>query len=231
MENISENLIPSLVICDLDNTFYEYDPCNKIATKSLFDFLQEELRLKISAIEDAFRTGRNQVKSELGPVAASHSRLLYLERMFSVLGLECRSRLLVQAEEIYWSTFLSVMKPRDGVRDFLTAVRLRSIPIRIVTDMTSQIQHRKIVRLGFEQLIDSLTSAEMLGSCKPDINCWSLFLKRIPYEEQARIWAIGDEHHDCPPSMLLPVHAATPRFFKLPNIDFVHLTKVVSTIC
>lgn len=230
METISESSVPSLVICDLDNTLYEYDPCNKIATKSLFDFLHEELRLKVPVIEDAFHAGRNQVKSELGPVAAGHSRLLYLETMFNILGLGCRSRLIVQAEEIYWSTFLSVMKPRDGVRDFLTAARLRSIPIRIITDLTSQIQHRKIIRLGFEQLIDSLTSAEILGSCKPSNDCWSLFLKRIPNEEQVRIWAIGDEQHDCPPSMLLPVSASTPRFFQVPNVDFVDLTKVVSTL-
>lgn len=230
MGPINQGSIPSLVICDLDNTLYEYDPCNKIAIQSLFGFLHEELRLKIPVIEDAFHTARYQVKSELGPVAAGHSRLLYLERMFSILGLGCRSRLIIQAEEIYWSTFLSVMKPRDGVVDFLTAVRLRSIPIRIVTDLTSQIQHRKIVRLGFERLIDSLASAEMLGSCKPSNNCWSLFLKGIPKEEQVRIWAVGDELHDCPPSMLLPASATAPRFFQVPNIGFVDLTKVVSTL-
>ena len=78
-----------------------------------------------------------------------------------------------------------------GVKEFLDDLRILGIPTAIVTDLTAQIQFRKIVYFGLDHYFDYIVTSEEAGFDKPH---------RAPFEIAAQkmqskggcIWMIGD---------------------------------------
>ncbi len=108
-----------------------------------------------------------QIKNRLKGTGSSHSRLLYLQRMLEILGLGSQVLLALDFEQTYWRTFLSNAILFDGVKELLEDIRLIGIPTAIVTDLTAQIQFRKIVYFGLEYYFDFIVTSEEARYDKP----------------------------------------------------------------
>lgn len=198
VHNMDASNQPSAVVIDLDNTLYDYDPCNKLASHSVYEFLAQELNIEYDAVKNAWLLARESVKASVGKVAASHSRLLYAQQTLIDLGFGGKPGLALQVEQIYWSIFMSEMKPTAGVIDFLSSVRFRRIPLVLVTDLTSQIQIRKLVYLGWETLFDFVVTSELVGAEKTSGKPFDYALQLLSPDEKRNVWFIGDELHDVP---------------------------------
>ena len=182
---------PAAVLFDTDNTLYHYDPCHKvamIATKKkavlLFTITGEQF-------DNAYFKARHEVKLRLKNTASSHSRLLYFQRMLELIGLGSQVLLALDLEQTYWRTFLSHVKLFDGVKEFLDDLRLARIPTAIVTDLTAQIQFRKIIYFGLDQYFDYIVTSEESGFDKPHASPFKMALQKMNNPEGI-IWMIGD---------------------------------------
>lgn len=183
--------LPDAILFDTDNTLYHYDPAHNVALLAVKDKVVSDFSIQSSEFDSAFEEARKQIKLRLEGTASSHSRLLYLQRMLEILGLGSQVLLALDLEQTYWRTFLSRAQLFDGVKEVLDEVRLLGIPTAIVTDLTSQIQFRKVVYFGLDHYFDYIITSEESGADKPNKASFEMALQKMRPKGSC-IWMVGD---------------------------------------
>jgi len=183
--------LPDAFLFDTDNTLYPYDPAHDKALNAVRDKVIKQLSISGQEFDRAFKEARHQVKIRLKHTAASHSRLLYMQRMLEILGLGSQVLLALDYEQTYWRTFLSNAILFDGVKELLDEIRLLGIPTAIVTDLTAQIQFRKVVYFGLDHYFDFIVTSEEAGFDKPNNAPFQIALEKMGVNG-SRVWMIGD---------------------------------------
>lgn len=164
------------ILLDIDHTLYDYNLAHKKSLDTLLQLTKAKINRSPLAIEQAYLQARLQINNELAETASSHNRLLYIQRMLELLNLNSLS-LGLEIYDAYWDTFLNVMKPYDGVNDFLNSCG--GVPICLITDLTTHIQHRKIKKLGLDKYATQLVTSEEAGREKPHPYMFMLSLKKL----------------------------------------------------
>lgn len=183
--------LPDAILFDTDNTLYHYDPAHLAAQKAVRDKVTGTFSIKPEAFDKAFNEARQQVKTRLKHTAGSHSRLLYLQRMLEIIGLGSQVLLALDFEQTYWRTFLSNAVLFDDVKELLDDLRLLGIPTAIVTDLTAQIQFRKVVYFGLDHYFDYIVTSEEAGFDKPHKAPFQIALDKMRPQGNC-VWMIGD---------------------------------------
>ncbi len=183
--------IPHAVLLDLDNTVYAYEEADHAAREALQAKVTNSFQVSTSEFEDAYEKARQDVKARLPGVAAAHNRLLYIQRMCELIGLGSQPLLALDLEQTYWRTFLNNAHLFDGVKDFLYGLRKIGIPSCFVTDLTSQIQFRKLVFFELDRLVNFVVTSEESGADKPRTNSFSLALEKLK-PSGGVVWMVGD---------------------------------------
>lgn len=183
--------LPDAILFDTDNTLYHYDPAHKAAQEAVRNKVCNVFSIAPDIFDEAFKTARDEVKARLKETASSHSRLLYLQRMLELLGLGSQVLLALDFEQTYWRTFLGNAVLFDDVKELLDDIRLLGIPTAIVTDLTAQIQFRKIVYFGLDHYFDYIVTSEEAGLDKPHAAPFEIALQKMR-PNGSRIWMVGD---------------------------------------
>lgn len=186
---------PACVLVDLDNTLYPYAPSHAAGMASVREVAQRIIGLGASDFDRCFADARTETKARLKGTGASHHRLLYFQRTLERAGLATRPLEALQLEQAYWRAYIDAAHLFPGALDFLDDLRLWDIPVVIVTDLTANIQLRKMVALGLDRHVDWLVSSEESGHEKPHPASFELALAKLGGVE-GRVWMIGD-NHDC----------------------------------
>lgn len=183
--------LPDAVLFDTDNTLYPYTPAHTAAQQAVKEKVVGTFSISGKDFDEAFNEARNQIKSRLGPTASSHSRLLYLQRMLEIMGLGSQVLLALDFEQTYWRTFLANAVLFDNVKEVLDDLRLLGIPTAIVTDLTAQIQFRKVVYFGLDHYFNYIVTSEEAGFDKPHEAPFQIALEKMQPKGDC-IWMIGD---------------------------------------
>jgi HAD superfamily hydrolase (TIGR01549 family) len=183
--------LPDAFLFDTDNTLYAYDPAHAAAQKAVREKVVTKFAISPEDFDKAFEEARRQIKIRLKNTASSHSRLLYLQRMLEIMGLGSQVLLALDFEQTYWRTFLSNATLFDEVKELLDDIRLLGIPTAIVTDLTAQIQFRKVVYFGLDSYFDYIVTSEEAGFDKPNKAPFELALEKMRPKGNY-IWMIGD---------------------------------------
>lgn len=182
---------PQAVLIDTDNTLYPYEPAHRAAMKMVQEKAAQLFNVSPKRFEEAYHAAREQVKQRLKGAASSHSRLLYFQRMLELMGLGSQVLLALDLEQTYWRTFLSNARLFEGVRDFLEELRIAGIPSVVVTDLTAQIQFRKIVYFGLDHYFDFIVTSEEAGYDKPHSEPFRLAVEKMQAAGKC-VWMVGD---------------------------------------
>ncbi|SFR30701.1 MULTISPECIES: HAD family hydrolase [Halorubrum] len=178
------------VLFDLDNTLYPYAPCNEAGKRAALDALRERgYELDRAAFDDLYATGRRETKRETGGTAASHSRHVYFKRGLYRHAGDPDPAGALAAGDAYWNGYLAAMSLCDGAEDLLDALDAAGTDVAVVTNLTTRVQLRKLVRLGIDDRIDLLVTSEEVGREKPSA---------LPFTAALAAF-------DCPPSEALAV--------------------------
>ena len=185
------NRLPDAFLFDTDNTLYAYDPAHRAAMSAVRQKVTRTFSIQEAEFDKAFNDARKQVKARLKHTASSHSRLLYLQRMLEIMGLGSQVLLALDFEQTYWRTFLSNAPLFEGVREVLDDIRLLGIPTAVVTDLTAQIQFRKVVYFGLDHYFDYIVTSEEAGADKPHPEPFQIAIEKMRPKGDC-IWMIGD---------------------------------------
>lgn len=183
--------LPDAILFDTDNTLYPYDPAHETAMRAVREKVTRTFSIDVEAFDKAYAEARKQVKKRLHHTAASHSRLLYFQRMLEIIGLGSQVMLALDFEQTYWRTFLSNAVLFDDVKALLDDLRLLGVPTAIVTDLTAQIQFRKVVYFGLDHYFDYIVTSEEAGHDKPHDAPFQIALEKMRPKGDC-IWMIGD---------------------------------------
>lgn len=182
---------PDAVLFDTDNTLYPYDPAHQAAMRAVRVKASRLFGIEQEKFDQAFDAARKSTKERLRHTASSHSRLLYFQQMLEIIGLGSQVLLALDLEQTYWRTFLSNARLFDGVKDLLDDLRIAGIPTAIVTDLTAQIQFRKIVYFGLDHYFDYIVTSEEAGFDKPHAAPFEIAVAKMKPSGSC-IWMIGD---------------------------------------
>ena len=184
--------MPQLVIFDTDNTLYPYAPAHKSALDAVRNKACPLLGISREQFNEAYAEARSLVKKQLKGTASCHSRLLYFQRLLELIGLRTQILMALDFEQTYWRVFLANATIFDGAKDLLDDLRLHGTITAIVTDLTAQIQFRKIIYFGLDKYFDYVVTSEEAGFDKPDPSPFEMVLEKTG-ELDGPIWMIGDD--------------------------------------
>lgn len=166
------------VIFDLDGTLYDYESCNAVATTAVLRAISKVFSVKERAAEAAYAAAREQINQSLYGTAASHNRLLYMQLVCERLGQNPALEPL-RLYELYWNSMLENMKLYPYVIPLFDYLKEKSVKIAVLTDLTAQIQHRKLLHLGLAGYLDALVTSEETGVEKPDERAFVTILRKL----------------------------------------------------
>ena len=183
--------LPDGILFDTDNTLYPYEPAHISALKAVREKMTDKFSITNEIFTKKYDEAKKIVKDRLGATASSHSRLLYMQTLLENLGLGSQVLLALDFEQTYWRTFLSNAILFDGVKDLLDEIRILGIPTAVVTDLTAQIQFRKVVYFGLDNYFDYIVTSEEAGFDKPHKSPFELALNKLA-SKGSKVWMIGD---------------------------------------
>ncbi len=183
---------PDLVVFDLDNTLYPYDVAHRRALETVSKKAEDVFNIKPEDFTSLYESASKVVKQRLGrSVASSHSRLLYFYRLAEVMGVGSHPRIALDLEQTYWAAFLSKSRLFDGVVDLLEEFRVANIMCACVTDLTAQIQFRKLLYWRLDHYFRVVVTSEEAGEDKPAKAMFDLVIEKCPVSPEV-VWMIGD---------------------------------------
>lgn len=183
---------PNAVFFDLDHTLYDYPSAHEAGMAASEHLAADIIGTNAQQFQVLFAQAREIVKHRVGDVAASHSRLLYFQALIEKAGLKTQAQSTLQLEQCYWHHYLASMKLYPGVTELLAELKMKNIPTCIVSDLTAQIQLRKLMALKLDSYIDYLVTSEEAGREKPNEKPFLLALEKCGLDRSAHIWMIGD---------------------------------------
>jgi len=184
-------VFPRGILLDLDNTLYEYQPCHNAALRGTWELFKEHVEIDFDRFKKYYENSRCEINRELSGYASSHNRLLYFQRLIEKLNIGINTQLMLKLYNDYWESFIENIKLFEGVIDFLMNCREKEIKVALVTDLTADVQLKKVARLGLSGYIDALVTSEEAGAEKPDLSIFRLALKKIELAPED-VWVIGD---------------------------------------
>jgi putative hydrolase of the HAD superfamily len=183
---------PAFIALDLDDTMYGYATCHAAATEAAELAIADRYSLQLETIKEVFAKSRLATKKRLGSAAASHSRLLYFKLTLENLGLANHLDFALQLEATYWGTFIRKMVRAPGLTELLELCRQEAIPVFVMTDLTAQIQIRKLSRLQVLDHISGLVTSEEVLEDKPAGDFFGYAQEHLGLPD-GRGWVIGDD--------------------------------------
>lgn len=161
------------VIFDIDGTMYDYDTCDPLATGAVQRYCQEQLGIGEEKFYQSLSTAGRLVRQRIGYRCASyHNRLLRYQCMMELWGTPLFPH-VQEMHRIYWDTLYENMRPFDGLAAWMRSLKERGIRIGVGTNMTAEIQYRKLELLGVSEYVDWIVSSEEAGVEKPDAKFFS----------------------------------------------------------
>jgi FMN phosphatase YigB (HAD superfamily) len=188
-------ILPELVIFDLDNTLYNYESANSAGENALLNFLHENLRISHSELTAHLIDSRKSVKSTLGATAASHSRLMYIREFLNSNDLNVHATFALECEQVFWRSYMDKMVLYEGVEEFVNYLRLSRSKLVLITDLSTQIQIRKLAWLGLEKAFELIITSEEAGGDK-ETGKPETMLRRFITPVAGKTWAVGDKDWD-----------------------------------
>lgn len=179
-----------MVIFDLDNTLYDYDMCDNIAEQKVESIAVEKMNISQDQFSGLYKQAKRDVKNKLGEVAASHNRFLYMQR-FCELVESSPFDYAMELYNAYWDAVLKNMRLFPYVIPLFNSLRNGNIKIGILTDLTAQIQYRKIKQLGIEEYVGYIVTSEEVGEEKPSIKMFQSILQKSGFRID-EVLMIGD---------------------------------------
>jgi putative hydrolase of the HAD superfamily len=175
------------ILLDIDDTIYDYDQAHLAAMEEVYIVCFEKWNISKSDSERIFGTARKMTNNRLINTAASHNRMLYFQTFCELLNLGALQNTLT-LYNLYWDTFLINMNFFPGAFQF---IRDFGPKICFVTDLTAQIQHRKLEVLGISNFGCKIVSSEEVGIEKPSSIIFNFALQKLMLKH-TEVCMIGD---------------------------------------
>ena len=195
------------VIFDIDGTMYDYDACDPSATGAVQKYCREKLGVEQEQFCQALAKAGQMVRQRIGYRCASvHNRLLRYQCMMELWGTPLFPH-VQEMQRLYWDTMLEQMKPSAGLTAWMEILKKNGIQIAVGTNMTAEIQYKKLEKLGVSPYVDWLVSSEEAGVEKPDAKFFSQCVEKSGRKPEECLFAGDSLKGDVTPALACGMQA------------------------
>lgn len=168
------------VLFDLDSTLCDSETdAHKLGMDALYSSYNEGYTISKEDFDNLFKLSRAEIKREHKGLAASHERLMYIQRMIEKTHNTVIPELILKHYHSYWDTLIENLKPIPNAVEVLRKLKEKGIKTAIVSNLTSYVQFRKIIKLGISDGIDYLITSQEAGAEKPHPSIFLFALKKL----------------------------------------------------
>lgn len=178
------------LLFDLDDTLYDYAPCNAQGLEAAHKKLQTSVEISFAAFMQLHDEARNYLATTLRGQAASHNRVLFFKYIIEQLRGELAPALVSDLYECYWQSFYTHMRPHPQLHQVLEKLS-PSYKMALVSNHTTLPQLKKIEILNISHFFPVVITSEEAGVEKPDPQIFNLALERLEVSAKESIF-IGD---------------------------------------
>ena len=177
-------------LCNSEDFLYSYSDRSrqdytKTAEWQVYQFLKPYLKVvSWDSFIHTYNISKKEIKKLIPDRAASHSRYLYIQRALENLNMRFKPDLVYTANSIYWEYVVQNMRLFPGVLEVLQVLKENHLKVCIVTDLTADIQNRKLQKLKIEKYVDYLVTSEEAGKDKPNTRELTLALKKMNLKKE-----------------------------------------------
>jgi putative hydrolase of the HAD superfamily len=179
------------ILFDLDNTLYDYDVPHEKALIATYQKLKTEIKISRKKFNHLFKVSKEEIHRELAGTASAHNRILYFQRLIEKTHNTVHPSLILDLYYAYWNTFLKNTAEEKESTRLLKELKRGGYQIAIVSDMTTNIQLKKMKKLKITPYIDYLITSEEAGSEKPHSIMFLLALNKLGIKPEEAIM-VGD---------------------------------------
>ncbi len=162
------------VYFDIDDTIYDYTSANEIAVEAVKEYCEEKLGISAGDYDDLIRQAEQMANRRIGTAcAAIHNRVIRFQCMLEMLN----KPVFPHATELfwlYWNTLIRAAKREEGLLELIKELKEKGIYIGFCTNMTAEIQYRKLEKLELGMWLDGIVTSEETGTEKPDAKLFLL---------------------------------------------------------
>lgn len=167
------------IVFDLDDTLYDYSSVHKLALRNVYEVYKTVVDASYDEFVKDYNETKRIVKRSLSGSASSHNRIIYFQKMIEAKHHTVRPEIIMQLYHAYWDYLIDKMTLRTDALEMLKTIKAKCIKTAIVSDLTTYIQTRKIVRLQIGDYIDHLVTSEEAGTDKPHPYIFLLALQKL----------------------------------------------------
>ena len=178
------------VLFDVDNTLINTEDQYNDALKATYEkFFKKILKGVVSwgEFQEVYNQAKLYTHSNLKNTGASHSRLLYFQRILEILGATIDLEFLYKAWQFYWNYVLWKAAPYPGVEHLLIQLNRASVKTAIVTDSASILQYKKLISNRLANLIGIIVTSEEVGRDKPSVNEFLYAISKLESAAEATL--------------------------------------------
>ena len=178
------------VVFDIDDTLYDASYCYTCGLNAVAEYVTSKYGMSEERFFLMFEEAKGIVKNRLKDVAASHNRLLYMQIFLEQNDKPVVPEALIMYQK-YWDAALMEMKLFPYVRLTMERLKKKNINIGFLSDLTAQIQYRKLEKLGLSKYVDYLVTSEETGEEKPSEKMFGLMIDKTGNRPE-ELLMIGD---------------------------------------
>lgn len=155
------------VFFDLDGTLYAMHFLHKEAMQRLGTFFEETYHISRELLFDYIKEEQQAIENRIGQRAPIHNRLIRFQQVLLKFGLPVFPGAGIMYR-LYWDSILDNMRPEEGVISLLQALKSDGYHLVVATNMTAEMQYKKIEKLKLGDFFEDLITSEEADKEKPD---------------------------------------------------------------
>ena len=199
--------LPKAILLDLDNTVYEYAPCQQRAMETAHRVVAAARKEwgSFEAFSHDYDLGRAAIQKLLPGHAASHCRLLYFKSMIEMAFGASHLPLAMRVHDAFWQGYFAAMRIDEGCAVKLASWRAAGVRLAWVTNFTTETQVKKLAKIGLTDAADFLITSEEAGADKPSPLPFQLAMKKLKVRATDCVMVGDDWKSDIEPSLALAI--------------------------
>lgn len=184
------------VLFDLDDTLYDYGPCDHSGLDAAWWALRSDIEADLS--REQFQQLHNTIHERYATLGnpSSHNRALFFKAMVEAAFGRSRPQLVLELHEAYWRAFYDAMELNGAAIELLLRLQERNLKLGLVSNHVALPQLGKIRQLGLEAYFPVVVTSEEAGADKPDPASFGVALKRLGVPARESVFVGDDEEKD-----------------------------------
>ncbi|MFV2015335.1 MAG: HAD-IIIA family hydrolase, partial [Candidatus Heimdallarchaeota archaeon] len=183
------------IFFDLDGTLYSYNKGHTAGLQRSFSYWSELTGDDYKEFMNKYQKSRKNVKRFLAGTVGSHSRALYFQGMVEENFKTSLPYHIAELTQKYWESFINTITPFPGVEETLKNLKDQGHQLAIITNMSSDIQFRKLHKLNLDNYFDAVITSEEAGQEKPHPHIYLHAVGRLN-ANMSNCVMIGDDYNN-----------------------------------